>query len=177
MPHLFLQFCNFEYAATHGITDELDRLLSLKYLPSNIKDLIYVDELEKFIESDLLTEILKAKRIIREQRFNVTLPPQSFTSDDSLIQKLQGEELAVQGVIDLIIITQDGKIKLYDYKTDRLTKEELSSPTLAKAKLEERHAQQLSYYAKACERLFGKKCDSVEIYSTHSAKLYEITVI
>lgn len=175
--HLFLQFCNFEYAATHGITDELDRLLSLKYLPSNIKDLIYVDELEKFIESDLLTEILKAKRIIREQRFNVTLPPQSFTSDDSLIQKLQGEELAVQGVIDLIIITQDGKIKLYDYKTDRLTKEELSSHTLAKAKLEERHAQQLSYYAKACERLFGKKCDSVEIYSTHSAKLYEITVI
>ena len=174
--HLFLQFCNFEYAATHGVKEELDRLCELKYLPPSIKDLIYVDELEKFVESELLIEILKAKRIIREQRFNVSLPSQSFTSDDTLLEKLQGEELAVQGVIDLIVITQNGEIKLYDYKTDRLTKDELNSYDLAKAKLEERHAQQLSYYAKACEKLFGKKCDSVQIYSTHASRLYEINI-
>ena len=174
--HLFLQFCNFEYAATHGINEEIERLCALKYIPSNIKELIYIDELEKFIESDLLIEILKAKRIIREQRFNVSLPPQSFTSDVSLIQKLQGESLAVQGVIDLIVITQNDEIKLYDYKTDRLTAKELESYDLAKAKLEEKHAQQLSYYAKACEKLFGKACDSVQIYSTHAAKLYEIDI-
>ena len=132
--------------------------------------------LKRFIESDLLLEILKAKRVIREQRFNVSLPPQSFTSDDALIEKLQGEELAVQGVIDLIVITNDDKIRLYDYKTDRLTKEELSSYDLAKAKLAEKHSQQLSYYAKACEKLFGKKCDSVQIYSTHAARLYEIDI-
>lgn len=174
--HLFLQFCNFEYAATHGIKEELERLCTLKFLPDNVKDLIYTDELEKFVESDLLIEILKAKRIIREQRFNVSMPPESFTSDDSLIKMLQGEELAVQGVIDLILITQDGKIKLYDYKTDRLSKEELASYDLAKSKLEAKHSQQLSYYAKACEKLFNQKCDSVQIYSTHSARLYDIKI-
>ena len=89
---------------------------------------------------------------------------------------MQGEALAVQGVIDLIIITSDGKIKLYDYKTDRLTKAELISYELAKEKLERTHAQQLAYYAKACEEMFGKKCDSVQIYSTHSSKLYDINI-
>ena len=38
---------------------------------------------------------------------------------------MNGEELAVQGVIDLILITRDGKIKLYDYKTDNV-KQKLS---------------------------------------------------
>ena len=174
--HLFLQFCNFEYAATHSIAEELERLCTLKYLPEKVKDLIYIDELERFIKSDLLYEILSAKRIIREQRFNISMSPQSFTKNQSLIEKMQGEALAVQGVIDLIIITNDGKIKLYDYKTDRLTKAELVSYDLAKEKLERAHAQQLAYYAKACEEMFGKKCDSVQIYSTHSSKLYDINI-
>lgn len=174
--HLFLQFCNFEYAATHGIKEELERLCELKYLPSNIKDLIYIDELEKFIDSELLIEILSAKKIIREQRFNVSLSPDGFTKNNVLLEKMKGEKLAVQGVIDLILITKDDKIKLYDYKTDRLTKEELNSDELAKEKLSSKHAQQLSYYAMACKEMFGKKCDTVQIYSTHSAKLYDIEI-
>lgn len=175
--HLFLQFCNFEYAATHGIKEEIERLCTLKYLPSNIKELIYVDELEKFIDSDFLIEILSAKKIIREQRFNVSMSPKGFTKNEALIEKMQGESLAVQGVIDLIIITKDNKIKLYDYKTDRLTNDELTCYEMAKEKLSKKHAEQLSYYAMACEELFGKKCDTVQIYSTHSAKLYDIDVL
>ncbi|MBO7303220.1 MAG: UvrD-helicase domain-containing protein, partial [Clostridia bacterium] len=42
--HLFLQFCNFEYAATHGIAEELERLCELKFLPESARSLIYVDE-------------------------------------------------------------------------------------------------------------------------------------
>ena len=171
-----MQFCNFEYAATHGIKEELERLCELKYLPANLKDLIYTDELEKFIDSELLVEILSAKKVIREQRFNVSLSPDGFTKNEALLEKMKGESLAVQGVIDLIIVTKDGKIKLYDYKTDRLTKDELNSDELAKKKLSSKHAQQLSYYAMACEEMFGKKCDSVQIYSTHSAKLYDIEI-
>ena len=174
--HLFLQFCNFELAAINGIREELNRLCELKFLPESIKDLIYVDELEQFTKSELLPEILRAKRVIREQRFNISMPSESFTQNAELIEKMQGESLAVQGVIDLIIVTRDGKIKLYDYKTDRLTKEELESHELAQRKLQAAHAQQLSYYAKACEQLFGKKCDSVQIYSTHSGNLYDIEI-
>ena len=174
--HLFLQFCNFEFASINGIREELDRLCELKFLPESIKALIYVDELEQFTKSELLPEILRAKRVIREQRFNISMPSQSFTQNAELIEKMQGESLAVQGVIDLILITRDGEIKLYDYKTDRLTAKELESYELAQKKLQNAHAQQLSYYAKACEQLFGKKCDSVQIYSTHAGRLYDIEI-
>ena len=174
--HLFLQFCNFENLAIHGVRDEITRLCEQRYLPESAKDMIYSDELERFLDSELINEILSAKRIIREQRFNVSFPSERFTKNPALIEKMNGESLAVQGVIDLILITRDDKIKLYDYKTDRLTSNELESYESAKKKLTEKHAEQLSYYAMACKEMFGRLCDSVQIYSTHSAKLYDIEV-
>ena len=174
--HLFLQFCNFEYAMLHGAKEELERLCSLKYLPQNTPSLIYLDELEKFAEGDFIKEILSSKRIIREQRFNISLPISDFTQDPELIEKSSGRSLAVQGVIDLILVDKDGNVRLYDYKTDRLSKNELENPTLAKRKLQASHAEQLSYYAKAVELMFGKPCDSVQIYSTHSGMLYNIDI-
>ena len=172
--HLFLQFCNFERISIYGIKEEIARLCEERYLPESARTLIYAEELEGFLNSELIKEILTAKRVIREQRFNVSFPSKKFTKNPTLVEKMNGEELAVQGVIDLILITRDGKIKLYDYKTDRLTDYELSHPDAAKKKLSEKHAEQLSYYALACKEMFQKPCDSVQIYSTHSAKLYDI---
>ena len=174
--HLFFQFCNFHYAAVHGIDEELNRLCELKYLPENVKDLIYKDELERFLESELIKQIFASKKIIREQRFNISLPINNFTKNKALISKMQGEQLAVQGVIDLILIDKDGKIRLFDYKTDRLSSKELEDPDLAEHKLNTIHANQLSYYAQAIELMFGKKCESAQIYSTHSGRLYNVDI-
>lgn len=174
--HLFLQFCNFERISIYGVEEEIARLCEQRYLPESAKEQIYVKELELFSQSELMNEILSAKRIIREQRFNVSFPSEKFTNDPALIEKMNGEELAVQGVIDLILITRDGKLRLYDYKTDRLTKNELEDHESARKAFCERHGEQLSYYAMACEEMFGKKCDSVQIYSTHSARLYDIDI-
>ncbi len=174
--HLFLQFCDFEYAAKHGIDEELARLEHKKFIPTNTAALIYTDELKKFLESELIEKILSAKKIIREQRFNIELSPDSFTSDPELIPKIRDEQLAVQGVIDLILIDQDGNIELYDYKTDRLSREALYSDAVATEIMSERHGQQLFYYSKAIEYLMGKKCSRTAIYSTHSSKIYDIDV-
>ena len=174
--HLFFQFCNFEYAAVNGVDEELARLSELKYLPEDIEKLIYKDELEQFLKSDLIKHIFRAKQVIREQRFNVNLPINDFTSNEKLLSKMQNEPLAVQGVIDLILIDKDENIRLYDYKTDRLSRTELADPLLAAKKLNSAHAYQLSYYAKAIEILFNKKCTSVQIYSTHSGILYDVDI-
>ena len=47
----------------------------------------------------------------------------------------------------------------------------------AQKKLNSAHALQLSYYAHAVELLFGKKCKRVALYSTHSAKLYDLDTV
>ncbi len=172
--HLFLQFCNFEYAVKHGAREELARLLQLKFLPQNSAELTYIDELEAFMRSELLERILSAKRVIREQRFNVQLAPNGFTENQELLEELQEERLAVQGVIDLILISADGELELYDYKTDRLSAYELRDSKLAQRRLSSTHGAQLSYYAKAAELLFGKPCSRICVYSTHSAQLYDI---
>ena len=172
--HLFLQFCNYSYALDNGVCEELERLIEKKFIPESTRELIYQSELESFLESDLVKLILGAKEVIREQRFNVELPVEKFSSDPELLAKMEGETLAVQGVIDLMIIDRDGEISLYDYKTDRLTREERECYELAVKRMNEAHGLQLSYYAKAVELLWGKPCRRVCVYSTHSAKLYDI---
>ncbi len=173
--HVFLQFCDFSYAERHGVKEEIARLVEKQFLPQNFAEILYSEELESFLQSDLFQEIKHADRMIREQRFNLFLSPDAFTQDKDFRQKLQDEKLAVQGVIDLILIDRDGNVSLFDYKTDRLTKEERSDETLAQTTLQNRHGLQLSYYAHAIAKLFGRPCKKVCVYSTHAGKLFDIT--
>lgn len=170
--HLFLQFCDLRRARESGVKEEIARLTEKRFIPENIAEIIYVDELERFVKGPLADKILSASRVIREQRFNLLLPASDFSENAEFRELLTNEALAVQGVIDLILIDENGDIELFDYKTDRLTREELTDDALADIKLNTAHALQLSYYAHAIELMFGKKCKGVYIYSTHSAKLY-----
>lgn len=172
--HLFLQFCDFNRAGKLGVEEELSRLLEEKFLPLSASQLVYREELEAFMSSELFKVILASNRIVREQRFNVELTLDGFNVGDELRDLMGEDKLAVQGVIDLITVGEDGSVSLFDYKTDRLSRAELENDELAKKTMNERHGNQLSYYAKAAELLFGRKCSRVCVYSTHSAKLYEI---
>ena len=171
--HLFLQFCDFERAKICGIDEEVARLVEARYIPPEVKDELFADELEKFFESDLYREITSAKQVIREQRFNILLPSANFSKDEDFI-KATDEPLAVQGVIDLIIIDQNGEVSVYDYKTDRISRSERESDPLLQDKMRALHAEQLGYYKIAAERLFGKEVSRVAVYSTHAAKTVDI---
>ncbi len=172
--HLFMQFCDFDNAEKNGIESELYRLIEKKFVPKDTNKLVYLDELEKFFESELYGEIKSAKRIIREQRFNILLPPTLLNSDPEFAEQTKEEFLAVQGVIDLIIEDKDGNIILCDYKTDRLTKSELESYDLLAKKMTDRHKKQLSFYKDAISTLFSKDCKKILIYSTQAARSVEI---
>lgn len=172
--HLFLQFVDFERALRHGIKEEIARLIQMRFIPENFGDLIFEEEMEQFFKSDLIREIQRSQKIIREQRFNVMLSAENFTQDSKFKKVLAREKLAVQGVIDLILLDQDGTPRIYDYKTDRLTREELKNPSLAQEKMNRLHGLQLSYYAHAASILFHQPCDQLFVYSTHAGRLFEI---
>lgn len=168
--HLFMQFCDFKRLSSTSVREELCRLIEERFLPASAEKNVFIDEIERFKESELFEKVLNARQLWREQRFNILLPPSMFSSDEALITSLGDEMLAVQGVIDLIIMNGDGSIELYDYKTDRLSRAELSNDALLQKKMRALHAEQLSYYKTAVECLFNRRCDSVAIYSTHAAK-------
>ena len=162
--HVFMQFCDFENLLSKGVDSELERLTALSYISESDAEIINREHLEKFAKSELLTEILGAKQVIREFRFNVMLSADQFTSDS----KLAEENVLVQGVTDCIYETPDGELVLVDYKTDFVTEKDYESVLL------ERHKTQLSYYKIACELMFERPVSKVLIYSVPLAKTVEV---
>ncbi len=165
--HMVMQFCDFELLEKRGTNAELARLVSLEFIGTEDAARVRRREIDKFILSPLFKELKEAKQVYRELRFNLKLPAERFTEDSDKKELLSGHDILVQGVIDCIIERADGSLHLVDYKTDRLTKEELLDVELAKARLRSAHSRQLSYYSDAVSLIFGKSPSRVGIYSLH----------
>ena len=158
--HLFLQFCDIENARKDGVPAEADRLLTLGFIGERERSLLSIDQLETFINSSFASQIQSAELVRREFRFNCFMPADKLTASDELRKELCGMEIAVQGVIDGFFI--DGEdIILFDYKTDRV-----KSTDDAERIFTERYSWQISCYAEALRRIFGKKVKCAYIYST-----------
>ena len=163
--HYFLQFCDLENFARVGAKEELSRLTSSGFISETDAQRVRINEIEAFGRSSLFDEMRCARELYREFRFNVRLPANIFTSEEQRKAAYNGRDVLVQGVIDCIIVREDGSIGLYDYKTDRLPKDALSDRALAEVILKEKHKTQLSVYALAVEKVFGRYPSSVGVYS------------
>ncbi len=163
--HNFMQFFDVDNFDKNGAENELLRLVELGFISKANSDLVEKSEIELFLKSNLFREMKAAKSTYREFRFNTRLPAKYFNFDDQILAKITDEELLVQGVIDCILEDNAGDLHLVDYKTDRLTKEELADRAKAEEKLNGSHAPQLSCYALAIEKIFGKKPKTVRVYS------------
>lgn len=159
--HLFMQFFDFAYAAKNGAAAELRRLCDARFLTPEDAALVNLPEVETFLRSPLFAKMRAAKRIFREQRFNLRLCAADFATDRDLRAALADEHILVQGVIDCFFYDEKGNIILVDYKTDRLH----GGRAEAEQELRQKHARQLGYYAKAVEALCGKLPACVLLYS------------
>ena len=71
----------------------------------------------------------------------------------------------IQVVIDLFYVTEDDKVILVDFKTDRLTEDK---------EFIDRYKIQLDIYKEAINTLTDKKVDKTYIYSFNMNKMIEI---
>lgn len=159
--HLFMQFCDFERVAQRGIEEEIARLCEEKFITSGIAGLIDRYRLRLFFQSSLFAAMRHARRLYREQRFNVRLPASDFTEDEAKASLLEGETVLVQGVVDCLMEEVDGSLTLVDYKTDRTPGDRREAEIL----LKERYTTQLTYYRRAVEKIFGRPVSRTLIYS------------
>ena len=172
--HTFLQFCDFKRLEKTTAKDELERLVAGGFISKENAERVRISEIEAFKSSKLFSELLGAKTVYRELRFNCELSAAMFTESEEKKEALKDEKILLQGVIDCIIENGDGTLLLIDYKTDRLSKEELSNKALAKKKLKEAHSLQLNYYKLAVKEMFNKEPHSARVYSLHLGDTVEI---
>ncbi len=175
--HLFLQFCDFTRLHDLGGAAELERLVQESFLEKQDADRVRLDEIERFRHSALLRLLLTpGTKLHRELRFHVHMPAAAFAQQKDTRTLYQKDEVLVQGVMDGVATLPDGRLILFDYKTDRLTARELRTPSLAAKRLCARHQEQLSYYAYACRAMFGRLPDHVWIYSLALGDTVEVPV-
>ena len=163
--HMVLQFFDIQRMEREGAAAELVALTELGFISEKDRERVRLDEIKTFLNSNLFEKMKKAKKLYRELRFNLLLPASIFTQKDEQKAALSEKTVLVQGVMDCIIENEDGTLELIDYKTDRLTYKELKNKALAKEKLNEKHSLQLSYYALAIEKMFGKAPSRISVYS------------
>ncbi len=163
--HAFLEACDFKNLRDCGVDAELKRLTESGILSDDTVSILGKKQLEKFRNSPLMTCILGAKEVVREQKFGINLPIASLTKHPERFANVENETIFVQGSIDLLLLMPDGSIRLYDYKTDHLGEDEFHDTEKLRADLTARHADQLACYAKAVRKLFGKQPDFIGIYS------------
>ncbi len=166
--HQYLQFCDYENAEKEGADKELLRLIEKGFISKEMAELIDMAEIELFFKSSLYSEIRKAKKLWREFRFSSLFPARGLTSQELLREKLSGEEILIQGVIDGFYISEKDELVLFDYKTDRI--KDMSDPG---KELSLHHGLQLSYYAEALSRMFSYPPKKILIYSTQLGKSYQ----
>ena len=90
--HMLLQFCDLDNLRRNGAVAELERLKELSFLSERDAALVRIKEIESFIRSDLMRRMSSATRIYREQRFNVKLPAEDFTTEPELKELYRGEK-------------------------------------------------------------------------------------
>lgn len=162
--HVFMQFCDFERVLSYGVQAEIDKLYEMGFIDKNISELVNIEKVSEFFRSDFFKLLRNAKNVWRERRFNINLPAVEFSQDEVTRERLNDENVLVQGVIDIVFVDENDRLILADYKTDYFSKQEIESGE-AEETLKTRHSNQLFYYSEACRRMFGREVDSIMIYS------------
>ncbi|MBQ3425077.1 MAG: PD-(D/E)XK nuclease family protein, partial [Clostridia bacterium] len=126
------------------VANQLDRYTDRRLLQANQREAVRIDQITKFLQSDVGLRLRRAQVVKREWPFNVKMRiSEALTPQEA--GRFGSEELLVQGIIDCCFM-EGGQWVLLDYKTDRTS--DLNA-------LREHYRRQLAVYAHALFLITG----------------------
>ena len=141
--HSFLQYLDFsKTGSVEALRGERDRLTAAGRLGGPEAESVDLDAVARLFASPLGQEMRSAHDLRREFRFTLLSEAAEWFPEAA-----PEDRLLLQGVVDCFFVTE-GAITIVDYKTDRVTAEEV--PARA-----EEYRPQLRAYAAALERILG----------------------
>ncbi len=159
--HMAMQFADFEKCrSVEGAKEELARLVREKYLSKIQAAAVDAEKIAVFTNSQTGREMLSAKSVMREFKFSVLLPADEMLGKE----ELYGEQVLLQGVMDMYYETEDG-ITIVDFKTDRRRPE---------GEVLEKYSDQLRTYRRALFEMTGKTAKSLRLYLVNHGEYIEV---
>lgn len=159
--HKIMQYIRYDACMDiSGVENEIQRLLSDGFISQEEASAVNVNSIAAFFETDLGMKIRSSKNVLREFKFSILEDANQYDSD------LSGEHVLLQGVVDCALIEEDG-ITIIDFKTDRVTDENLDT-------LVERYRRQITAYANALARIYQIPVKAKQLYFFNSGKFVSV---
>lgn len=156
--HTLMQHLPFHKALSKAeIEEQVNRLVIQEILTQEEAEVIQLDVIEKFFETEIAKLMIDNQDFEREVPFTITLPAKEVYPNWEDKEK---ERVLIQGVIDCLIPTEDGWI-LLDYKTDRIL-EEVTEEVYEE--LKNRYKIQMNLYRQAIEEILGERVSAAYVY-------------
>lgn len=157
--HLVLQYLNF---SDPDVSGQMEALRARRLLTDEQAAAVSVSELERFLRSPLAEELRRSGRVLREYRF--TLLMDASEADPSASA---GDRILLQGVVDCCFEDETGALTVVDFKTDRVSGEELTLRA-------EHYRPQLQAYSAALERVLERPVRRRVLYFLSSGTTVEV---
>ncbi len=152
--HRFLNFADLE----KSFETERARLIAEKKITAAEAAVLRKEKVEEYKKSDVYKAVKNAPEVIREEDFVVPVPASFYDKTAT------GGEVLLQGAMDICCIYDDGLV-IVDYKTDRLSEEELIS----------KYSFQLYLYSVAAEKMYSLPVKKAYIWSFGLGKGIDVT--
>lgn len=148
--HFIMEKLNLSNVSKSGIINQIDELYEKKYINKEQKEVLEVESILAFYDSNIGKRLINAKKVKREVAF-------TFKYE---------EDLLIQGIIDLYFEEEDGLV-IVDYKTDKINPSN-------EALLILEHKEQVNLYAQALEKIMDQKVKEKYLYFFKNEKFYEV---
>ena len=159
--HTVMQYIRFEYCDTEdNILSEILRMKDNGYISAEQAAFINVKKIKRFFDSDLGRKLIDADHVLREFKFTVLEPAESYDP------QLKGDQVLLQGVVDCALVEDDG-ITVIDFKTDHVSEDQISSAI-------DKYSPQVQSYARALTRIYHMPVKSKWLYLFHLDRFVEI---
>ena len=149
--HAVMQYIDYSACQdTVSVQREISRLVSERYITQDQAAMVDHEKIADFFRSEIGQKLRYGTSAIREFKFSILEDGEVYD------EALKGEQVLLQGVVDCALLEEDG-ITVLDFKSDRVTEATVSSAA-------ERYRTQVSAYAQALERIYGKKVKRSLLY-------------
>ena len=156
--HAIIEHLDYKNITSKSVTEVVEVVANKLSIGDKINKKYVAQDILKMCE--ILDVYLSKVRCIKNEL--------EFVIQDKL-EEIQGAQFEqptlIQGVVDMYVVTQDGKHVIIDFKTDKVEDE---------SDLLERYLVQLKVYKKAIELAYNVKVDGTYIYSFGLERLIEV---